>query len=58
MRTPSPKLITTAESAQRLRVAQLTVRRWVHKGRLRGQLVGRSIVVEEAAVAELEAAKR
>jgi len=50
----TPKLISTAEAACRLQVAQLTVRRWVHKGRLRGQMVGRSIVIEEAAVAELD----
>jgi len=53
MRTPR-KLVPTAEAAQRLHVAQLTIRRWVHKGRLQGQRVGRSIVVEESLVAMLE----
>jgi hypothetical protein len=45
-----------------LQVAQLTVRRWVASGRLTGRLTGRRIgciwVVDEAATAELELARR
>jgi excisionase family DNA binding protein len=54
MRTPPTKFVPTVEAATRLHVAQLTVRRWVDKGRLRGQRVGRSIIVEEASVVTLE----
>jgi excisionase family DNA binding protein len=50
----SPTLITTAAASRRLKVVPLTVRRWIRCGRLRGQKVGRSWVVDEDAVAELE----
>lgn len=53
----SPTLITTAAASRRLKVVPLTVRRWIQGGRLRGQKVGRSWVVEEPAVAELEQAR-
>jgi excisionase family DNA binding protein len=49
-----PRYIPTVEAARRLDVVQLTVRRWVYKGRLRGQRVGRSVVVEESSVTALE----
>jgi excisionase family DNA binding protein len=49
----SPKLVTTAEVARQLHRAERTVRRWVAMGRLRGQKVGRSWVVEEPSVASL-----
>jgi hypothetical protein len=32
----------------------MTIRRWVHAGRLDGQRVGRSLIVEEPAVAKAE----
>jgi excisionase family DNA binding protein len=41
-------------SRGRLGVVPLTIRRWLDEGRLRDQKVGRSWVVEEAAVAQLE----
>jgi hypothetical protein len=47
-------LITTAAAGRRLKVVPLTVRRWTQGGRLRGQKVGGSWVVEEPSGAELE----
>jgi excisionase family DNA binding protein len=54
MGTP-PRYITTAEAGRRLGVVAHTVRAWIRQGRLRAQKVGRSWVVEEPSVAELEA---
>jgi excisionase family DNA binding protein len=51
-------LMSTVEAARRLERPERTVRRWIQAGRLRGQKVGRSWVVEESAVAELELAHR
>lgn len=48
------KLMSTAEVACRLGRPERTVRYWLAAGRLRGQRVGRSWVVEVAAVAELQ----
>jgi excisionase family DNA binding protein len=54
----SPKFISTAEAGQRLGVVAHSIRTWITQGRLRAQLVGRSWVVEESSVAELELARR
>jgi excisionase family DNA binding protein len=54
----TPRYITTAEAGQRLGVVAHTIRTWISQGRLRAQKVGRSWVVEEPSVAELELARR
>jgi excisionase family DNA binding protein len=46
--------MSTAEAAGRLGRSERTIRRWILEGRLPGQKVGRSWVVEEPAVVELE----
>jgi excisionase family DNA binding protein len=50
----TPKVVPTADAARRLQVTPRTVRRWLASGRLSGQRIGSILVVEEAAVAELE----
>ena len=54
----TPKYLTTAEAGQRLGVVAHTIRTWISQGRLRALKVGRSWVVEESAVAELEVPRR
>jgi excisionase family DNA binding protein len=52
------KLLPTPEAARRLKVTPQTIRRWIASGRLTGQRIGRVLVVDEAAVTELELARR
>jgi excisionase family DNA binding protein len=54
----TPRYITTQAAGQRLGVVAHTIRTWISQGRLRAQKVGRSWVVEESSVAELEQARR
>lgn len=54
----TPKLVPTAAAARRLKVTPRTVRRWLASGRLTGHRLGCILVVDEAAVAELERARR
>ena len=54
----SPRHITTAEAGRRLGVVAHTIRTWIHEGRLRAEMVGRSWIVEESSVAELERERR
>ena len=54
----SLRLISTAEAAQWLKVVPRTIRRWLASGRLTGQRIGGVLVADEAAVAELELARR
>jgi excisionase family DNA binding protein len=52
------KVVPTGDAARRLNVTARTVRRWLAAGRLTGQRIGCILVVDEAAVAELERARR
>jgi len=52
------KLVPTADAARRLKVTPRTIRRWLAGGRLTGQRLGCILVVDEAAVAELEQVRR
>jgi excisionase family DNA binding protein len=54
----SPKHITTAEAGQRLGVVAHTIRTWINEGRLRAEKVGKSWIVEESSVRELQAQRR
>ena len=54
----SPRHITTAEAGQRLGVVAHTIRTWIKEGRLRAEKVGKSWIVEEPSVAELERQRR
>ncbi len=51
-------LVPTAAAARRLQVTPRTVRRWLVSGRLAGQRIGCIWVVDEAAIAEVELARR
>jgi excisionase family DNA binding protein len=57
MRT-SPRYITTTEAGHRLGVVAHTIRTWIKEERLRAEKVGRSWIVDEASVAELERRRR
>jgi len=50
--------VPTADAARRLKVTPRTIRRWLAGGRLTGQRLGCILVVDEAAVAELEQVRR
>lgn len=48
------QFLPTADAARCLKVTPQTIRRWLAAGRLTGQRLGCILVVDEAAVAELE----
>jgi len=52
------KLLPTPVAARRLKVTPQTIRRWLASGRLTGQRIGCILVVDEAAVVELELSRR
>lgn len=45
--------ISTGDAATRLRTTARSVRAWVEQGKLRGEKIGNSVLVEEASVAAL-----
>lgn len=51
------QLVPTADAVRRLKVTPRTIRRWLASGRLTGQRIGCILVIDEAAVAELEQAR-
>ena len=53
-----PKLVSTADAAMRMHVTQATIRRWIDQGRLTGQKVGKSWVVEDPSLRALERLER